>query len=82
MCELATELQLLHKWLHRTIDALSKEDVDRAEQLSCRILRLLNEDTQLSNGIKLLAIYDTMTSGVWHMEQTADETPETPGTIH
>jgi hypothetical protein len=85
MCELKNELELLHKWVHRCA-VLSEEDIEKAEQLSKRVIDILNR-VDASNGVKLLAMYDVVTSGVWHMEQTTapdvpEPDPDAPATIH
>jgi hypothetical protein len=82
VCEIAEELQRIHKWIHRSCEALSAEDIEQADQLGGKILDVLNE-VQVSNGIKLLAIYDVMTSGAAHMEEIAEQDqPDVPGTIN
>lgn len=85
MCDLSDQLELIHKWLHKC-GVLSKEELAIADQLGSKIIDLLNdgEGEGLSNGIKLVALFEALSSGAEHMEECMPGTvaePEPPSTI-
>jgi hypothetical protein len=81
MCEFEEQLDLIHKWLHKSHEALSDEDIETARLLEHRILELVN-DSECPNGVKLLAVYDALVSGVDTIEARMNPEPEDPATIH
>lgn len=86
MCDISDQLELIHKWLHKTAAVMSKEELEIADQLGSKIIDLLNDGAGegLANGVKLVALFEALSSGAAHMEEHMPGTvaePEPPSTI-
>lgn len=81
MCDIGDALDLIHKWMHKTKDGLDNEGLAQADKLEQAILDLLNEGAgmDLSNGVKLLALFGVLQDGALHMEEHYPDPPAEPG---
>jgi hypothetical protein len=70
-CDIAEQLELIHKWLHKSAQAMSPEEIEEASQLGSKILDLLNDGAGdgKANGVKLVALFEALSSGAEHMEE-------------
>ena len=62
MCEIEDRLERAHQWMHLAACRFDTAEWEQAKQLALEILDLLNE-TQVSHGVKLIAIGELVMLG-------------------
>lgn len=85
-CEIGRTLDVLHDWLHLCLREFNEEQLAAAHQLSDHLLKVLNDGPggDKSDGIKILALYEVIASGIESMEEVmaAKKQWGTSNTIH
>jgi hypothetical protein len=66
-CKIAEKLDLAHKWAHRCMDSLTLLQLAEAHGLANELIKYI-DDSNKSNGIKLIALIEAVSVGADEME--------------